>query len=122
MCVHNFASASNLGGGVVNGSTAQEECLCRCSSLYFCLNIQEMWDGFYRPHRKEHNPLHNDDIIYTPNVIVFKTDTASPRLMSEEGWYEVNVVTCKVIEFAVYCSSRDMENYKIFERTFATLK
>lgn len=25
----------------------------------------------------------------------------------------------KVIEFAVYCSPRDMENYKIFERTFA---
>ena len=46
VCVHNFASATNPGGGVRTGSGAQEECLCRCSSLYFCINISEMWDGF----------------------------------------------------------------------------
>lgn len=94
VCVHNFASASNPGGGVTKGANAQEECLCRCSSLYFCLNKQDMWDGFYKPHRKSQNPLHNDDIIYTPGVTVFKTDTACPKLMSESDWYEVNVITC----------------------------
>lgn len=94
VCVHNFASASNPGGGVVSGSSAQEECLCRCSSLYFCINTPEMWDGFYEPHRKAQNPIHNDDIIYTPEVVVFKTDTAFPHLMEEFDWYEVNVVTC----------------------------
>ena len=52
VCVHNFASASNPGGGVTKGASAQEECLCRCSSLYFCLNTQKMWDGFYGNHRK----------------------------------------------------------------------
>ena len=92
--VHNFASASNPGGGVVNGATAQEECLCRCSGLYFNLNTPAMWDGFYTPHRNAHDPLHNDDIIYTPDVTVFKSDTAYPRLMPEGDWYEVNVITC----------------------------
>lgn len=92
--VHNFASATNPGGGVVNGSTAQEECLCRCSTLYPNLNTKEMWDGFYGPHRAEHNPLHNDDCIYTPNVVVFKSDTASPVTMKEEDWYKVDVITC----------------------------
>lgn len=92
--VHNFASATNPGGGVVNGSSAQEECLCRCSNLYFCLNTQPMWNGFYGPHRKEKNPLHNDDIIYTPDVIVFKTDTSEPKQMPEEKWYCVDVITC----------------------------
>ena len=94
VCVHNFASASNPGGGVARGANAQEECLCRCSSLYFCLNTSEMWNGFYQPHRYAQNPLHNDDIIYTPNVTVFKTDTADPKLMAERDWYEVNVITC----------------------------
>jgi len=94
ICVHNFASASNPGGGVTKGASAQEECLCRCSSLYFCLNIKEAWDGFYTLHRNARNPLHNDDIIYTPGVTVFKSDTAQPRLLSEKDWYEVNVITC----------------------------
>ena len=92
--VHNFASASNPGGGVERGASAQEECLCRCSGLYFNLNIQKMWDGFYGPHRATHNPIHNDDIIYTPDVTVFKTDTASPKLMAEKDWYDVDVITC----------------------------
>lgn len=94
VCVHNFASASNPGGGVTRGANAQEECLCRCSSLYFCLNTQDMWNNFYKPHRHAQNPLHNDDIIYTPDVTVFKTDTAYPKLMLEKDWYEVNVITC----------------------------
>ena len=92
--VHNFASASNPGGGVVNGANAQEECLCRCSGLYFSLSTQKMWDGFYGPHRNAHNPLHNDDLIYTPDVTVFKTDTATPALMPESEWYDVDVITC----------------------------
>ena len=94
VCVHNFASASNPGGGVVRGSSAQEECLCRCSTLYFNLNTSEMWNGFYSPHRAEQNPLHNDDCIYTPEVIVFKSDTASPSIMPEKEWYSVDIITC----------------------------
>lgn len=93
-CVHNFASATTPGGGVVKGSSAQEECLCRCSSLYFSLNTPEMWAGFYTPHREAQDPVHNDDIIYTPEVCVFKTDTISPELMPREDWYNVNVITC----------------------------
>ncbi len=92
--VHNFASASNPGGGVVHGSSAQEECLCRCSTLYFNLDVVQMWNEFYYPHRKEGNPLHNDDCIYTPGVTVFKTDTVLPELLQKEEWYPVNVITC----------------------------
>ena len=94
VCVHNFASSTNPGGGVTKGSTAQEECLCRCSGLYFVLNTKDMWDGFYQPHRNAQNPLNNDDIIYTPAVTVFKSDTDNPKLMPETEWYDVNVVTC----------------------------
>lgn len=94
VCVHNFASASNPGGGVENGANAQEECLCRCSTLHPCLKTDALRQKFYTPHRKAHDPLHNDDIIYTPNVVVFKSDTASPKRLPEAEWYNVNVITC----------------------------
>ena len=94
VAVHNFASASNPGGGVVKGSSAQEECLCRCSGLYFSLNTPDMWAGFYQPHRNAQDPIHNDDIIYTPGVTVFKTDTDLPKLLPETDWYDVDVITC----------------------------
>ena len=93
-CVLNFASASNPGGGVVNGSSAQEEALCRCSTLYFNLNTREMWNRFYSPHRAARDPIHNDDIIYTPRVTVFKSDTACPSALPEAEWYELDVISC----------------------------
>lgn len=94
IAVHNFASATNPGGGVKKGSGAQEECLCRCSTLYFDLDTNEAWSKFYTPHRAAKNPIHNSDIIYTPDVIVFKTDTAYPLKMQEKDWYQVDVITC----------------------------
>jgi len=94
VCVLNFASATNPGGGVVNGSSAQEEALCRCSTLYPCLNVKEFWDGFYQPHRNAGNPLYNDDVIYTPRVTVFKSDVSYPKKMLSRDWYQVDVLTC----------------------------
>ena len=94
VCVLNFASATNPGGGVVHGSSAQEESICRCSTLYPCLNIKEMWNKFYIPHRNADNPLYNDDCIFTPAVKVFKGDTDFPKLLSEVDWWDVDVITC----------------------------
>ena len=93
-CVLNFASATTPGGGVLWGSTAQEEGLCRGSTLYANLNTSENWRGFYEPHRKQNNPLYNDDCIYTPDVVVFKTDTRTPQLLDPEDWAMANVITC----------------------------
>lgn len=94
VCVLNFASATNPGGGVTRGSTAQEECLCRCSTLYPCLDTETMWHQFYQPHRKAGDPLYNDDLLYTPGVVVFKTDTSAPERMEEKDWYQVDIITC----------------------------
>ena len=93
VCVHNFASATTPGGGVVKGSSAQEECLCRTSTLYFCINTQDMWDGFYNPHRRDLDNIHNGDLIYTPDVFVIKSDTAQPKRLQEKDWYKVDVIT-----------------------------
>lgn len=94
VAVLNFASSTNPGGGVVNGAGAQEECLCRISTLYFTLDTDENWKRFYNPNRKARTPLHNDDILYTKNITVFKSDTTSPKLLPENEWYDVDVITC----------------------------
>ncbi len=94
VCVLNFASAMNPGGGVTRGSTAQEECLCRCSTLHFSLLERKAWDEFYARHRQSGDSLNNDDCIYSPGVVVFKENTALPALLPEEQWFSVNVITC----------------------------
>ena len=58
----------------MTGSSAQEECICRCTTLYPCLTTKEADIRFYDPHRKNVGPLHNDDIIYTPNVAILRND------------------------------------------------
>ena len=93
VCVLNFASATNPGGGVTKGSSAQEEAICRVSTLYPCLNERRIMKSFYYPHRDAHDSLHNDDAVYTPGVVVFKSDTSYPVLLDREKWFNVNVIT-----------------------------
>lgn len=93
-CILNFASATNPGGGVVHGSSAQEEALCRCSTLYFVLDTDELMRDFYQPHRKAGDPLYNDDLLYLPEVYAIKSDTSYPKRLPEDQWYKVDVITC----------------------------
>ena len=94
VCVLNFASATNPGGGVTHGSSAQEECICRCTTLYPCLNADEMWECFYKPHRRVNHSLYNADCIYTPDVSVLKSDIEFPEILPETEWWKVNILTC----------------------------
>ena len=94
VAVLNFASATNPGGGVLHGSSAQEESLCRCSTLYPTLNQRRFWDGYYQHHRDQGDVRYSDACIYSPGVVVFKRDAEYPELMSENEWFEVDVVTC----------------------------
>lgn len=190
IAVLNFASARHPGGGVESGSRAQEESLCRCSTLFPCLNRRELLDNYYKIHNVAKNPLYTDGCIYTPNIYVIKSDTDFPERLPESEWFSVDVLTCaapnlrfvdsmpneelykihvkrvrhilsiaaangdeilvlgafgcgafmndpkvvakafkdvlkefegcfKHIEFAIYCSSRETENFDAFEREFA---
>ncbi|MBR0392645.1 MAG: TIGR02452 family protein [Oscillospiraceae bacterium] len=94
IAVLNFASATNPGGGVKTGSSAQEESLCRCSTLYPALTQDWLWQKYYQKNRDAHDNLHTDACIYTPGVIICKTDAAYPERMAEEDWVTVDVISC----------------------------
>lgn len=94
VAVLNFASATNPGGGVTKGSSAQEESLCRLSTLYPCLNTSELKKAYYDFHRQSHDALYTDACIYTPDILVIKTDDDSPERMEEKFWCRLDVISC----------------------------
>ena len=66
-----------------------------------------MKDSFYRKHQRQFeqgiiNHVGNDDIIYTPDVIVFKSDERAeiiePKMLPLNDWYKVNIITCAAPE------------------------
>lgn len=93
IAVHNFASATNPGGGVKIGSRAQEEALCRCSTLYPALDTEENWKDFYSVNRAKKNPLHDDACIYTPEIVICKSDVDRPVRLPRDKWDLVDVIT-----------------------------
>ena len=93
IAVMNFASAIHPGGGVQSGSGAQEECLCRCSTLYPLLDRESLRKSFYQRHYNLHSSKATDTLIYTEGVVVCKTDTGYPERMPPEDWFMVDVMT-----------------------------
>lgn len=93
IAVMNFANAFHAGGGVTTGASAQEECLCRTSTLYPLLYRRTLRDTFYKHHYDRHTPKATDSLIYTEGVIICKTDEDLPKRMPETDWVTVDVIT-----------------------------
>lgn len=104
IAVLNFANSHAIGGSPYYAG-AQEESLCRCSTLLPCL--EAMREPFYQKHINDYNAgiidaTGNDDLIYTPDVVVFKTDERTdpiyPKMMEPSEWYKVDIITCAAPE------------------------
>ena len=67
----NFASATSVGGGWLNGARAQEEFLCRNSTLAECIGGQR---EFYDYHKDQRAPRYSDMMIYSPDVPVIRDE------------------------------------------------
>ena len=94
IAVLNFASAIQPGGGVFSGSRAQEECLCRCSTLYPLIDRKWLKESYYIPNRQHYNFRHDDACIYSEGVVICKSDTESPERLNHEDFVTVDVITC----------------------------
>lgn len=90
--VLNFASGTRPGGGVVEGSMAQEESICRCTNLYPCLKLFE--SSFYKTNISSNSNLYTDECIYTPDVIIFRRDDEEFSWIPKDKWKKIDVVSC----------------------------
>ena len=69
VCVLNFACGTHPGGGVNGGASAQEESLCRCSTLYPVIKKQS---PFYLYNSVKKSEAYTDICIYSPEIVVIK--------------------------------------------------
>ena len=69
--VMNFANAYNPGGGFLEGCNAQEECLCRESTLYKSIGSARA-AAMYNYNKKLHSPAESDYMLISPHVCVFR--------------------------------------------------
>ena len=95
IAVLNFAASGTPGGGVQGGSYAQEESLCRCSTLYPSLMSKTAYEEFYGYHREHCDWKASDRCIYSPDVIICKDDRdLIPETLRTEEFVKADVVTC----------------------------
>ena len=87
--VLNFANPVNIGGGVYKGAIAQEEDLCRRSSLLRSLETPHSL-RYYSYNRKLHTHMGSDAMIISPEVEIFRDERG--ELMDET--VIVAVLTC----------------------------
>lgn len=71
--VMNFANAHKAGGGFRLGANAQEEALCRCSTLYASITSSKAAE-MYRYNNTHISPVESDYMILSPDVCVFRDD------------------------------------------------
>lgn len=93
IAVMNFANAFHPGGGVKKGSSAQEESLCRTSTLYPLIYRRSLRDTFYKHHYDLNTPKASDSLIYTEGVVICKSDEDLPKRLPKSGWVKVDVIT-----------------------------
>ena len=94
ICCLDFANYYSAGGSPWFAG-AQEESMCRVSTLYPCLREQQQ--AFYEKHSHENvngeiDDMGGDDLIYIPAVTVFKTDESIPKLKDEDAWFNTDVI------------------------------
>lgn len=87
--VLNFANPVNPGGGVRQGALAQEEDLCRKSTLLLSLESDKA-KAYYEYHRRLHTNMGSDAMIFTPQVEILRDEKGN--LLDETEI--VAVLTC----------------------------
>lgn len=125
IAVLNFANPIHPGGGVKRGAKAQEEDLCRRSSLLLSLESKAA-KPYYEYNMNCDRYLSSEAIIISPNVEIIKDENYIPLSKS----VLVDVITCAAPIFSLHALPSNTESqemhkqyYQIFyQRIYRMLK
>lgn len=93
IAVLNFADAILQGGNVKTGAQSREACFCRSSNLYPCLCRSDVITEFYDRNQKNNDSWFSDTVVYSPNVVIFKSDDMVPKLLEWNEWIMVDIIS-----------------------------
>lgn len=106
-CVLNMANAYNPGGGWHRGAGAQEENLCRRSTLITALtNHNPSRDQVLDPERSWKYPIGALDAVYNPKVIVFRSNEQMGYDFLAEP-YSIGIVTAAMVKHPSFTKQFD---------------
>lgn len=86
-----FASGTNPGGGARSGSNAQEESLCRISTLLPLLESEKAATYYFR-NRETTNGMYTDSVILAPDITFFRHDDEKMKVLPEIDWMRADVI------------------------------
>lgn len=117
--VLNLANPVHPGGGVRKGAKAQEEDLCRRSSLLMSLE-HESASQYYKYNKSLNTKMGSDAVIITPNVEVVKE--ADGSLLDESVIVSVMTCAAPMIKHGMEGLSQKEYEQLIYERITVMLK
>ena len=118
IAAHNFASARDDDGDILPYSMAQEGALCRISTLLPVLARDGKWQRRYASQWELENLFFTDDCLYTPGILIVKTDEDRPTRLPATEWTEVDVLTCAapIIDFRLFKSLSEEDIFAIHKQ------
>lgn len=117
--VLNLANPVNPGGGVRNGARAQEEDLCRKSSLLLSLESKKA-ARYYEYNTSLHSYLGSDAMIFTPKVEIIRDETG--KLLDETVVVAVLTCAAPMIKYGKEGLSESAYQDMVYNRIVGMLK
>lgn len=117
--VLNFANSVHPGGGVRHGAKAQEEDLCRNSTLLWSLE-SEVAESYYEYNKKLETQMGSDALIFTPKVEVFRDDKGA--FLRDSKIVSVLTVAAPNISHGLEGMSREQYLDLLYNRIVGMLK
>ena len=95
--IWNVASPFHVGGSVIRGGEGVEELLCRCTTLYPCMDTEDIRQQFYDVNRLSEDDEYSDSYIYIPDVVCVR-EGLEENWLEDEKQYTFDVISCTIPE------------------------